>query len=473
MATKRDLFHSYQFSVRRVVSGLVLRETDPAQTPLRRMGGAMFGSVMVAVLALAVTGVVGVIKGGGNTSWKDGGSVIVEKETGATYAWLQDAGTKEFALHPVLNYSSAALLVGSPDPVSVSHASLIDVPRGPRLGIPGAPDSIPPSEDFAAGPWTLCSEPAKTDAGMVAPSTALLVGTQRSAGTSVGAGSIVVKDAQTAAVYLLWNGHRFRLPQADVALTALGLRDAPQIEVGTAMLTSLPEGPAIAPLSTPAAGTPSSVVAGRAVGQVLVDKTTKQFYLVRAKDLRSISPVEASVTLSAPATAAAYGGSTPTAVEVDNAVVTSVPRVDLPPATFNDAPREIPEPAPVAGTANTVCATFASGSAKLDLAVDAPVEGAQLAPATAARTENGTVLADRVLVPGGHAALVRSIQSASATDGPLFLVTDQGIRFAVADEEAAAALGLDAITPLEMPATLVARIPAGPALDVVSARSPG
>lgn len=473
MATKRDLFQSYQFSVRRVVSGLVQRETDPAQTPLRRMGGAMFGSVMVAVLALAVTGVIGVIKGGGNKTWQEGGSVIIEEETGATYAWLQDPETKKFALHPVLNFASAALLVGSSTPVEVSHASLADAPRGVRLGIPGAPDSIPPAESFDAGDWTLCAEPAKTDAGVVVPSTALLVGHPRSKGQPINDSTIVLKDVQTGAVYLVWNGHRFLLPDPDPAITALGLRDSPQIEVGTAMITSLPEGAPIAPISTGSPGAPSQVVPGRSVGQVLVDKTTKQFYLVREGDLRNLSPVEANVTLSSPQTSAAYGGAAPTAIEVDNAVVTSVPRVDLPAPAFNDAPRDMPSPAAVATTTSTVCASYASQSAQIDVAVDASVEGEQFALATPERTQNGTVLADRVLVTGGHAVLVRSVQSATATEGPLHLVTEEGKRFALPNEEAVTALGLDKIKPVLMPASLVARIPEGPALDPVSAREPG
>lgn len=472
VASKRDLFQSYQFSVRRVVSGLVQRETDPAQSPLRRMGGAMFGSVMLAVLALAVTGVIGVIKGGGNKSWQDGGTVIVEEETGATYAWLQDPETGQHRLHPVLNFASAALLVGSAEPISVSHASLEQAPRGPRLGIVGAPDSIPPGKAFDDGAWTLCSEPAKTEAGVVVPSTALLVGHPRSKGHPIQMSSIVLKDVQTGEIHLVWNGHRFLLPEPDAAKTALGLRDAPQIEVGTAMLTALPEGEPITPLSTSTPGAASDVVLGRSVGQVLVDSTTKQYYLVRENDLRNISPVEAAVTLSSPSVATAYGGSTPKAIDVDNAIVLAVPRVDLPDPAFNDPPRDIPEPAAVSAKTSTVCATFEPGSAGLDIAVDASVEGEQYALATPERTENGAVLADRVLVTGGHAVLVRSMQSATATEGALYLVTEEGKRFAIPDPQARESLGLGEVSAVPMPASLVARIPEGPALDPISARAP-
>ncbi|MFV0532607.1 MAG: type VII secretion protein EccB [Cumulibacter sp.] len=473
MATKRDLFQSYQFSLRRVVSGLVLRETDPAQTPLRRLGGAMFGSVMVAVLAVAVSGVIGVINGGGNTTWKDAGEVFLEEETGATYAWLEDPQTREFALHPVLNYASAALLVGNPTPVSVSQASLAGAPRGPRLGIAGAPDSIPQPDSFLADPWVMCSGMTKTETGDLTPRTTLLVGQSDPGGNSIGDGSLLLADMNSDAVYLVWHGHRFLLPDPDPAITALGLRDAPQIEVGPALLDSLPVGQEIKPLATSSAGQSSSAVKQYKVGQVLVDATTKQFYLVRKDDLRNISEVEANVTLSAPGTSAAYDGKSPTALEVDNAVVTAAPREDLPPSSFDDAPRDIPTPAQVSSASSTVCASLGSNSAELDVAVDPSSEDDQYALATPQRTSNGTVLADQVLVRGGHAVYVRSAQSPTATDGALYLVTDEGVRFAVPGEQAAAALGLDQVSPVTMPATLVARIPEGPALDPVSARASG
>jgi hypothetical protein len=121
MASRRDLVHSIQFASRRVVSAVVLREPDPAEWPNRRLGGAGFAGVMLTVIALAAVGVYGMVVKGGKTSWKDGRSIIVVSETGATYVYIENR------LHPALNFTSAALLVGSTQVTKVSKASLAKV----------------------------------------------------------------------------------------------------------------------------------------------------------------------------------------------------------------------------------------------------------------------------------------------------------------------------------------------------------
>ena len=47
MPSRQDQLHSYQFMVQRVVAALVMRETDPAQSPFRRAAGASLASVLV------------------------------------------------------------------------------------------------------------------------------------------------------------------------------------------------------------------------------------------------------------------------------------------------------------------------------------------------------------------------------------------------------------------------------------------
>ena len=127
MASRRDQLQSYQFLVQRVVSALVMQETDPAQSPFRRLTGSAFASIMVAVLALAAVGVYGVIRPGGKDTWRAGNAVIVEKETGTRYVY------RDGKLHPMANYASALLLLGSHGkPLSVSSNSLVGVaPRSP------------------------------------------------------------------------------------------------------------------------------------------------------------------------------------------------------------------------------------------------------------------------------------------------------------------------------------------------------
>jgi Type VII secretion system ESX-1, transport TM domain B len=79
------------------------------------------------------------------------------------------------------------------------------------------------------------------------------------------------------------------------------------------------------------------------------------------------------------------------------------------------------------------------------------------------------VLANRVQVEPGWGAVVESMTSPTATSGAVFLVTDEGRRYAVPDD-ARKSLGYDGVTAIPMPASLVERIPAGDALDPQAAQ---
>ncbi|GHJ05916.1 hypothetical protein TPA0907_02830 [Micromonospora humidisoli] len=81
---------------------------------------------MVAVLVAAGVGIYGLLTKVGGNSWRQPGAVVVEKESGATYIYLDGR------LHPTLNYASALLAAGRPGTpvVRVSASTLGTVPRG-------------------------------------------------------------------------------------------------------------------------------------------------------------------------------------------------------------------------------------------------------------------------------------------------------------------------------------------------------
>src|SRR5215218_8560512 len=131
--SRSDQLHSYQFAVRRVVSAVAAHESNPARPPGRRAGVTLLAGALVAALGLAGFAVWGLVQPGGSTRWRSGQSVIVEKESGAKFVFVDGV------LHPVANYSSALLIVGAPRTISVARRSLAGVPRGVPLGIAGAP----------------------------------------------------------------------------------------------------------------------------------------------------------------------------------------------------------------------------------------------------------------------------------------------------------------------------------------------
>src|SRR6185369_12154469 len=72
MASRSDQLHSHQFSRQRAIAALTMRDPDPAAPPQRRINGALFASVMVALLAVAGAGVYGLLRPGTSGAWRDG-----------------------------------------------------------------------------------------------------------------------------------------------------------------------------------------------------------------------------------------------------------------------------------------------------------------------------------------------------------------------------------------------------------------
>ncbi|HEY6497613.1 MAG TPA: type VII secretion protein EccB, partial [Trebonia sp.] len=74
--------------------------------------------------------------------------------------------------------------------------------------------------------------------------------------------------------------------------------------------------------------------------------------------------------------------------------------------------------------------------------------------------------ADLVGVASGGGALVQPLTAAGAATGPLYLVTDAGVRFAVPTTDEAAALGYQASQAARLPAALLGLLPTGPSLNL-------
>jgi type VII secretion protein EccB len=327
-------------------------------------------------------------------------------------------------------------------------------------------------------PWTLCSLPAETISGDPTPNTALAVGLPRTTGTPVGGSGFLIDvlDQQVNgkdAVYLVWHGHAYPIPDTAPVLQGMGWRTQPQIQVGAAWLSALPAGRPLAVQNVNGRGQPSSIVSGATVGEVMQVRSggPVQYYLVEQKQIQPISPVEADITMADPAVQRiVYHGHKPTAEPMSAATANSVRQASNPPPDPTDPPKSTPEMASVNSDQSTVCASFQNAGLVPDIAVQAAVEGAALAPATEERTQNGTPLANRVKVEPGWGSIVESMSSPDAKSGSLFLVTDEGRRYGISSDDALSALGYQNVTPIPMPASLVARIPSGDALDPLAAQ---
>jgi type VII secretion protein EccB len=437
----------------RILSAFVMRETDPAQSPLRRGVGAVFAGVMIAVMVAAGFGVIGIITKTGSNNWRTDGAVVVEKETGASF--LYDSGV----LHPMLNYTSAVLAAGKSTTVfHEASNSLAGVPRGTTLGIPQAPDSLPARDKLLHGPWTVCTVAVSTNRTQVT----LLVGQAPQGGRAPGADGLLVAD-KDGNTYLVWQGRRYGIQQPKIVVAALFGAVTP-IPVGGAWLNGLTPGADIKTLTINGKGTASASVRGRKVGDLVRAQTgtVDQYYVVLNDGLAPLNELQTAI----------YKGQIATdATDIPVSEPASVPQSkQLPFPTGDGAP---PTKAPtlvtqVSATQQLCAATTQVGTLPA-ITIGASIDQAGAGVDTSSTSDTGSQLADRVVVPGGHVALVLAVETADATTGAYYLVTDAGRRYAVVSDAALTALGFVPADAVKVLSSLLLRIPAGPALDPAAA----
>lgn len=470
MASKRDQLQSYQFLVQRMVSALVIRETDPEQSPFRRARSTGIGSIAIALVVIAGFWVFGLIVPGGNKAWKDGDVVVVEKETGTRFVYLDGR------MHPVTNYTSALLALGNNVKTkSVSRKSIAGVPRGPRIGIADAPDSLPDRKRLLSGSWSLCSQPMTDEAGTPTTDTVLMVGMRPPGGAEADESAMMVEVGRGGDQYLVWRGFRHRIQRADAAIVSLALGAQPWATVGPTFVDTLPAGDPIAPIQSADTGKRSRAIPGRnaVAGQLFVVQASGggvQHYLAEIDALRPISALQFDIQRSTPSVAKAYGGRPPYAIPLDPTVAANAIRL---PGTTQSDPAQLPyaKPGFVAPRAGqgVVCAMYGPDSDVPDLLVDPAMPQRDPMTVTPRSSRSGTALADRVVVPPGHAVVVETMPAGTAPRGTVSIVTDAGRSYPLADPALLDVLGYGGVTPVKLPAWLIARLPQGSGLDPAAA----
>lgn len=462
MASKRDQLHAYQFLVQRVVSALVTRETDPEQPPFRRPVNAAFGGIAIAVIALAAVGVYGMLNPGGNQAWADGKKVVVEEETGTRYVYLDGR------LHPVQNYTSALLALGDhAETVSVSRDSLAGVPRGPRIGIPDAPDALPAAEGLLGDGWTICSQPQPDLTGTVVPTSVLMVGRQTTGGHGLGDAAVLADVPETGERYLILNGYRHLIDKPDQLAVGLALRATAAVRVSPAVIESIPAGLPIGPIPVAQMGKPAKVARdGIRAGQLFAVSTSRgvQFYLAEVGQLRPITELQYDIQRAYQATAAAYPGATPEALPMGLIEASGAPQPSVAAPKPGDPPSVRPDFVRTDDSV-TLCLTYAPGDEVPTVTLSPEMPAVDPLTSTPRRTGHGAALADQVVVPAGHAAVVEAVQAAETPRGTYLVITDQGIAHPLASKEVLAVLGYEGVEPVRVPAGLVARIPVGSGLS--------
>lgn len=474
MPSRQDQLHSYQFSVQRVVAALVTHETDPPQSPFRRAAGAALASVLVAAIAVGGFALYGLFTGQRGADLRDPTAIFVEKETGARFVYYQP----DDRLHPVLNYASARLILGSAQArtVTMARSALARLPLGAPLGIAGAPDSLPGPRELVTTGWTLCGQVA---AGAAAPTSTLLIGAGVTGGYPVavpGAGAsadAVLAAAADGRVHLLYANRRFLVPQPRPVLAAFGWSDRQPVRLAPAVLNAVPAGgdlraPAIARLGEPSAALPVKI------GQLYRAPARSggfQSAIALADGVADLTEVQAQLVGADP-TIAARVGQQPITLGIAQYGDLPRSRAGLGAASGPDAlPASVPN---LVNVSRSVCVRVGGAAEPVSaVLVDATIPGAAGAGAVPGAAAAAPV--ERVSVPRGRGVLVEAAASPGAPrgTGTVSVVTDAGVRYPLVNSDVAAMLGYGQVVPQQMPAEVVALLPAGPALDPAAATTVG
>ena len=475
----------WRFVMRRIASGIALHDTRMLVDPLRTQSRAVLMGVLILITGLAGCFVFSLIRPSGSVG---NNAVLADRSTAALYVRVGDD------LHPVLNLTSARLIVGRPvNPTTVKSSELDRFPRGNLIGIPGAPERMVQNTSHDAN-WTVCdavSEPAQ--GGRVVHSTGVTViaGPPDSRGAraaTLHSGQAVLVDFsgdRGTSTWLLWDGKRSQIDLADHAVTnalglGLGVSDVPAPRpIALGLFNAIPEGPPLTAPGIPNAGAPANFGVPAPIGAVVasygLDQSssgTVRYYAVLPDGLQPISPVLAAILRNTNS----YGLDQPARLGADQVA-------KLPVSRMLDTTRYPGQQVVLVDAAKDplTCAYWSKppGAATSSLSL---LSGSALPVPDAVRTVDlvgaGVQgIATRVALAPGSGYFTQTVGGGAAAPatGSLFWVSDTGVRYGIDNEVDSAsgaaghgktveALGLNAPA-VPIPWSMLSLFAAGPTLS--------
>ena len=463
--------------MRRIASGIALHDTRMLVDPLRTQSRAVLMGGLILVTGLVGCFVFSLIRPNGSVG---NNAVLADRSTAALYVRVNDE------LHPVLNLTSARLIVGkSVNPTTVKSNELDRFPRGNLIGIPGAPERMVQNASHDAN-WTVCDGVSGTAHAAHSLGVTVMAGPPDSRGAKAAAlaaaqGILVDSGAGT---WLLWDGQRSQIDLADHAVTnALGLGaevPAPR-PIAQGLFNAVPEAPPLTAPVIPNAGAPAGFPVPAPIGAVVVSYALEalaqnsagglRYYAVLPDGLQPISPVLAAILRNTNS----YGLEQPPRLGADEVA-------KLPVSRILDTGRYPSQQLTLVDAAkDPVTCVYWSKPAGANTSSLSLLAGSALPAPDAVRTvdlvgaANG---ATRVAIAPGTGYFTQTVGGgpASPGTGSLFWVSDTGVRYGI-DTEAAElgavtsargktveALGLNA-PPIPIPWSMLSLFANGPTLS--------
>ena len=471
----------WHFVMRRIASGIALHDTRMLVDPLRTQSRAVLMGALILITGLVGCFVFSLIRPSGSAG---NNAVLADRSTAALYVRVGDD------LHPVLNLTSARLIVGRPvNPTTVKSSELDRFPRGNLIGIPGAPERMVQNASHDAN-WTVCDAVSGTSRGAHSTGVAVIAGPPdgdgaRAAAIHANQGILVDNGAST---WLLWDGKRSQIDLANHAVTsALGLGlGAPEVPaprpIAPGLFNAIPEAPPLAPPPIPNSGDSAGFSVPAPVGAVVVSygleqnsSGTVRYYAVLPDGLQPISPVLAAILRNTNS----YGLDQPPRIGADQVAKLPVSRM-LDTTRYPDQQIVVVDAAknPVTCAYWSKPAGAATSSLSLLSGSVLPVpDGVRTVDLVGGGSQGNGSTATRVALAPGTGYFTQTVGGGAAAPaaGSLFWVSDTGVRYGIDNEaengpgaaghgKTVEALGLSAPA-VPIPWSVLSLFASGPALS--------
>ena len=457
----------YQFLARRTSMALTRWRVRMEIEPGRRQTLSVVASVSAALVICLGALVYSFISPSGTINESP---IIADKDSGALYVRVGDR------LYPALNLASARLITGRPDnPHLVRSSQIASLPRGPLVGIPGAPSNFAPKSPQTSS-WLICDTVAGST-GLASPSgvtTTVIDGTPDLSGHRRllnGSDAVVLSYGQDP--WVIRQGRRSRIDATNRSvLLPLGLTPE-QVSMAKpmsrALFDALPVGPALTVPEVPNAGTPATFAgAPGPVGTVIVTPQIsgpQQYSLVLADGVQTLPPLVAQIMQNA----GGPGNAKPVTVEPSAlAKMPVVNKLDL--SAYPDNPLNVMDIRDNPATCWWWQKTSGENRARIQVVSGAslPVEQKD-APKVVSLVKADTTgrQADQVFFGPDYAnfVAVTGNDPGAKTTESLWWLSDAGARFGVDDtRDAREALGLKSVPSLA-PWVALRLLPQGPTLS--------
>ncbi|MCV7030214.1 type VII secretion protein EccB [Mycobacterium sherrisii] len=457
----------YQFLARRTSMALTRWRVRMEVEPGRRQTLAIVASVSAAVVICLGALLYSFISPAGQVG---DSPIIADRDSGALYVRVGDK------LYPALNLASARLITGRPDnPHLVRSSQIANIPRGPMVGIPGAPSTFGPKTPTSSS-WLICDTVAGST-GVGSPSgvtVTVIDGTpDLNNRRRVLNGSDAVVLSYSGDTWVIREGRRSRIDAANRSvLLPLGLTPE-QISMAKpmsrALFDALPVGPELTVPEVQNAGAPATFPgAPGPIGTILVTPQIsgpQQYSLVLADGVQTLPPLVAQVMQNA------GGANNSKPVTVEPAALAKMPvvnKLDL--SSYPDNPLNVTDLRENPSTCWWWQKTSGENRARIQVVSGPTIPVSQ--PETKkvvslVKSDTTGRTADQVYFGPNFAnfVAVTGNDPGAKTTESIWWLTDAGARFGVDDtRDVREALGLQT-TPSLAPWVALRLLPQGPTLS--------